>query len=144
MVSSLQRSSVLQRASSLQRAPSYRGPPLFWGVRPLILSFWPQKFRKTDIFGKNFTKSNIFFKFKKRNIYQRTSCQLPSCQILRKSINIWYLNRPKTYKNYTYQNFQLHLFFKVLDNWQRWKWYRRTHTEKLNRIDSNVSPNNQL
>ena len=75
-------------------------------------------------------------------------CHRPSgppslCQILRKSINIWYPNRPKTFKNYAYPTFQLHLL-EVLDNWQRWKSYRWARTEKLNRIDPKFSPNNQL
>ena len=69
-----------------------------------ILSFWPPKFRKNEIFRKTFIKSKIFINLKNWNTYQRTSCLLPSCQILRKSINIWYPNRPNKFKNYAYQN----------------------------------------
>ena len=49
----------------------------------------------------------------------------------------------KIFKNYAYPNFQLK-FLEVLDNWQRWKWHRSTRTGKVNRIDRNFSPNNQL
>ena len=42
------------------------------------------------------------------------STTLPSCQILRKSIDIWYPNRRKTLKNYAYQNFQCY-FLEVLE-----------------------------
>ena len=53
-------------------------------------------------------------------------------------------NRPKTFKNYANKTFFKYIFFEVLDNWQRWKWYRCTRTGKLNRMDPNFSPNNQL
>ena len=73
-----------------------------------ILRFWPSKLKKQYIL-ENLYKIQFFFRnLKNRNRCHRTSCLLPSCQILRKPINIWYPNRSKIFKNYAYQNLQFH------------------------------------
>ena len=83
-----------------------------------------QNFVLTPKFSLFFSFFNIFLgkplsnpkilEILKNGRYVIEPCLLHSCQILRKSINIWYPIRLKTLKNYAYQNFQLH-FWEVLD-----------------------------
>ena len=94
-----------------------------------ILSFNPHTLEK-PLFWEKLYKI-LFCWIKERNICHRTSSLLPTCQLLRKSINIWYSNGPKIFDNYVYRTFAIKIL-EVFDNWQIWKWYRWLCTGKLN------------